>query len=269
MPHPRPLLLVCLAGLLALIALGDGAAAEPTFERDIEPFIKSYCAECHSGRKKKGGLDLTRFPSATKAARERTLWAGVAERVKAKEMPPPEAPQPPEDKRAVFAGWAEKVAHPPQDTECKTLATDQNTNFYRGYVMSRRLTRAEYANSVRDLVGLDLKLADLLPADGAGGEGFDNTGSALFTSSIHLEKYLDAADRIAAAVAPPVDLTRITFPGGGHNTDAVRSQLPTILGWIGEHLPAPLAPDDHPAGARTEQPAVPAWSAPAPARPPA
>jgi S-formylglutathione hydrolase FrmB len=78
-----------------------------------------------------------------------------------------------------------------------------------------------------------------------------------------------AADRIVAAAGPPVDLTRITFPGGGHNTDAVRSQLPTILGWIGEHLPAPVAPEDHPAGARTDQPAVPAWTAPAPARPPA
>src|SRR5438552_2580220 len=130
MTHPRPLRTAGLAAVLGLIALGTGEAAEPTFEKDIEPFIKAYCAQCHSGRSKKGGLDLTRFPSATKAARERTLWAGVAERVKAKEMPPPDAKQqPPDDQRAVFAGWAEKIANPPKDAECKTLANDQNTNF--------------------------------------------------------------------------------------------------------------------------------------------
>lgn len=78
-----------------------------------------------------------------------------------------------------------------------------------------------------------------------------------------------AADRIATAAAPPVDLTRITFPGGGHNTDAVRVQLPTILEWIGEHLPAPVAPDAHPLGTRSDRPAVPGGDAATPARPPA
>lgn len=77
-----------------------------------------------------------------------------------------------------------------------------------------------------------------------------------------------AAARIAAAAAPPVGLTRLTFPGGGHNTDAVRSQLPTVLGWLGEHLPPALAPDQHPLGVRVDQPAVPAWNAPTPATPP-
>src|SRR5947209_18130840 len=109
MTHPRRLKILCLAAALGLLAWSASDAAEPTFENDVEPFIKSYCAECHNGRKKKGDLNLTRFPSATKAARERDLWAKVAERVKAKEMPPPDARrQPPDDQRAVFAGWADK-----------------------------------------------------------------------------------------------------------------------------------------------------------------
>ena len=74
----------------------------------------------------------------------------------------------------------------------------------------------------------------------------------------------EAAERIHLAATPPIDLTRITFPGGGHNTDAVRAQLPTILDWLGARLPAPIAPDDHPDGTRTEQPAVPPWNAPGP-----
>ena len=68
----------------------------------------------------------------------------------------------------------------------------------------------------------------------------------------------------ASPVSPPAALTRITFHGGGHNTDAVRAQLPTILGWLGTQLPGPIAPDDHPLGTRTEQPSVPPWNAAGP-----
>jgi hypothetical protein len=63
--------------------------------------------------------------------------------------------------------------------------------------MSRRLNRLEFDNTLRDLFGLDFRLGDRLPADGAGGEGFDNNGDALFTSAIHIEKYLAVAETIA------------------------------------------------------------------------
>lgn len=77
----------------------------------------------------------------------------------------------------------------PEKPDCDKLASDGTANFYRGYVMSRRLNRAEYINTVRDLFGVkhDFKLEQLLPADGGGGEGFDTTGDTLFTSSIHIE----------------------------------------------------------------------------------
>ena len=75
-------------------------------------------------------------------------------------------------------------------------------NFYLGSVMSRRLNRDEYANTVRDLLGLDVNAGALLPADGAGGEGFDTTGDTLFTSPLTLEKYLESAERAMLAVLP-------------------------------------------------------------------
>ncbi|HEY1068186.1 MAG TPA: DUF1592 domain-containing protein, partial [Pirellulales bacterium] len=77
--------------------------------------------------------------------------------------------------------------------------------FYQGVVMSRRLTRGEYNNTVRDLIGLDLRPADDFPSDGAGGEGFDTTGSTLFSSPILVEKYLQATDKIARAAIPNDD----------------------------------------------------------------
>jgi hypothetical protein len=57
----------------------------------------------------------------------------------------------------------------------------------------RRLNRDEYANTIRDLLNIHINVADVLPADGAGGEGFDNAGETLFLSPIHAEKYLEAA----------------------------------------------------------------------------
>ena len=59
--------------------------------------------------------------------------------------------------------------------------------------MLRRLNRTEYQNTIRDLLGVEIDLINLLPLDSSG-NGFDNVGDALHTSSFLMEKYLDAAD---------------------------------------------------------------------------
>lgn len=69
-----------------------------------------------------------------------------------------------------------------------------------GPAMLRRLNRAEYSASVRDLLDIHFDAGQALPDDGAGGEGFDNAAETLFISPIHAEKYLDSA-RAALAYA--------------------------------------------------------------------
>ena len=70
--------------------------------------------------------------------------------------------------------------------------------------MLRRLSRNEYANTLRDLLGIHINAADGLPIDGGGGEGFDNAAETLFISPIHAEKYLDAArDALSHAIKDP------------------------------------------------------------------
>ncbi len=64
-----------------------------------------------------------------------------------------------------------------------------------GRVVLRRLNRAEYANTVRDLLGVEVDLSDLLPPD-TSTSGFDNSAELLHTSSYLLQSYLDAADRV-------------------------------------------------------------------------
>ena len=62
--------------------------------------------------------------------------------------------------------------------------------------------RMEYNNTVRDLFGVDLHPSDLLPSEGGGGEGFDNTGATLFTTPVLMEKYLEAAELVLGTIFP-------------------------------------------------------------------
>jgi hypothetical protein len=123
-------------------------------------------------------------------------------------MPPEGKPAPEGGQRDQLLGWLGRLPKP--EIDCTKLASDRTQSFYEGHVMSRRLTRAEYDRTIRDLIGLDLDLARDLPADGAGGEGFDTTGDTLFTSPLAIEKYMAAAETIAQAVLADDDtaLTR-------------------------------------------------------------
>jgi len=123
--------------------------------------------------------------------------------VQAYEMPPKKSGELNHGQFEKLTGFLRALPKPEQP-DCNQIASDRTANFYRGYVMSRRLNRAEYINTVRDLfgVGHDFKLDQLLPADGGGGEGFDTTGDTLFTSSIHIEKYLASAEQITQLILP-------------------------------------------------------------------
>ena len=181
------------------------AADKPiSFDADIHPLIVKYCFGCHNPEKLKGDVDLTIFKTSAIALNRDIagdVWYHVSNRVELKEMPPEGRPWPTDDERTRIIDWVEKsVGKEPVD--CETIATDKNQKFYQGHVMSRRLTRFEYDNTIRDLIGLDLHLSNILPEDGSGGEGFNTSGDSLFLSAILIEKYLQAADQALDAVLP-------------------------------------------------------------------
>src|SRR5947209_3402589 len=166
-----------------------GRAAEPPvdFERDLRPLLATYCYRCHGEQKQNGGLNLAQFQTKKEADKELALWGDVARRTRLKEMPPRSSKEKPsDDERAKLIAAAARFADGDPGDRCHMLASDRTQRFYRGYALSRRLTRGEYANSVRDLFGLDLNLAEL-PADGAGGEGFDTNGDTLYLSAVQIE----------------------------------------------------------------------------------
>ena len=59
-----------------------------------------------------------------------------------------------------------------------------------------RLNRAEYANAIRDLLAVEVDVADMLPADDTG-YGFDNIGDVLQVSPLLMERYLATAGKIS------------------------------------------------------------------------
>ena len=172
---------------------------EATFEQDILPIVRDRCFECHSGDEPDGGFDVSPFSSGELVTKKLDIWVEVGKRLRLKEMPPEGSPQLDDDQKGKFHRWLD--AQPKQDL-CSQLATDQTQAWYRGFVMSRRLTRTEYLNAIRDLVGLPIDSQIEIPSDGSGGEGFDTNGDSLFTSAIHIEQFLQVASTIIDAALP-------------------------------------------------------------------
>lgn len=192
------------AGVIAAIGGASQVSLHAgTPEQDfpaVREILTKYCYECHSSKKAEGGLNLERFDSFAAAQKEKPLWEGVQGRFFPREMPPEGAPQPNDRERDQLRNWLTAMVK--HDGDCTEIANDRNTNFYRGHVMSRRLTRTEYANAIRDLTGVEINAVELLPSDGSGGEGFDAVGDSLFLSPIHLERYLETAQQVTAALWP-------------------------------------------------------------------
>lgn len=191
--HHRSRLLRTVAAAAALFTARDGFAAEnrPTaeqFSREIRPLLERYCTSCHDPETKKGELDLERFRSLSDVWREAELWQHVAEQVSLGEMPPAEKRQPSAEERAKLLAWIERTL----SEVAEARAGDP------GPVVLRRLNNAEYTYTLRDLTGvLTLDPAQEFPTDSAAGEGFMNTGGSLVMSPALLQKYLDAAKKIA------------------------------------------------------------------------
>ena len=145
---------------LAFFALPAAGRSDDAFTKTAQPFLAKFCASCHKPEKKTADVDVTRFATQADAAKEPLFWEQLAGRVRATEMPPDGAKMPEHAERQKFLDWTKTVV---PKSDCQKLATDQTQNFYKGHVMSRRLGRAEYDNTVRDLVGLDVPRGLIVP----------------------------------------------------------------------------------------------------------
>lgn len=167
-------------------------ATSPTLRAD-EPFaeaarsIKQVCFECHNNDHAEAKVNLEDLTARSDFAKDFRVWRQAADMVEQKLMPPRDSDPLPDDSRKMMSAAMRREV----DRAAKRHALDP------GQVVLRRLTSAEYAYSVLDLTGLDLKLEQTLAGDAVGGEGFANVGSVQFMQDSTLEQYLDAAKRVA------------------------------------------------------------------------
>ncbi|MCS6852306.1 MAG: DUF1592 domain-containing protein [Gemmataceae bacterium] len=182
-----------LSGLATLTVSMVACAGEPFtlkgFDARLLPFVRRHCVECHRGPDAEGRLDLTAFKKVEDLLNNRKPWQRVVRQLKAGAMPPDGLdPAHEGDRRAVVA-WLEQAL----------VYVDPDKPPDPGRVTVRRLNRTEYNNTIRDLFGVSMPLADDFPADDLG-YGFDNIGDVLSISPLRMEQYLNAAEKLTAAL---------------------------------------------------------------------
>ncbi len=176
------------------------AHAAPTtssFETDVAPLMRKYCLACHSGPNPSGGVNADKDTTTAAVIKNRSTWENIARNISDNHMPPASAPQPTAAERDRMAGWVESTF-----TKADCALHDP------GRITLRRLNREEYNNTVRDLFGIDIRPADSFPSDDVG-YGFDNIGDVLSLSPLLMEKYLNAAEKVAqTAILTPEDANK-------------------------------------------------------------
>ncbi len=198
----RPRLCVMMAGSLAMswacvpVAAQDQAAShadapsllESRFREQVRPFLEGHCLGCHGAQKPKGDTNLSVFTTAAAVAGDLPRWELVQEQLENRTMPPAKAKtQPSADARAAILSWISELRR----AEAARSAGDP------GPVPVRRLSNAEYDNTIRDLTGVDIRPTREFPVDPANAAGFDNSAESLAMSPALMKKYLEAAHDVA------------------------------------------------------------------------
>src|ERR1700686_2446630 len=135
---------------------GKQAPADPN-----RALVNRYCVTCHNSKLKTANLAFDVI-DLTHPEKDALTWERAIRKLRGGMMPPPGAPRPPAEAAASFATYLEA-----------SLDKASAANFNPGSVRIHRLNRAEYANAIRDLFGIDVDAAALLPTDDIS-NGFDN-----------------------------------------------------------------------------------------------
>ena len=179
--------------------------------------FKLYCTSCHIGPRAPAGLNLQALDLGN-LDRNGATWEKLLRKLRNREMPPAGLPRPDE---AAYEALVRYIVGE------RDRLVDAKPN--PGRLTIHRLNRTEYANTIRDLLGIEVDVSELLPADDIG-YGFDNIGDVLNVSPLLLEKYLSAAGKISRAAVGdttlPVSYRTYTVPHGLSQTDRMNETMP-------------------------------------------
>ena len=181
--------ILCAAMLCAtVIAQDDAQLPADHFTKQVRPFLQSHCVGCHSGESAEAGIQFEKFTDTASIQTKYELWEKTLRMIRDGQMPPADEEQPSATERVDMVTALQRELN----------SFDCASERHPGRVTIRRLNRAEYNNTIRDLLGLDIKPADDFPTDDVG-EGFDNIGDVLTIPPVLMEKYLESAQKISAA----------------------------------------------------------------------
>ncbi len=176
-----PPAIVAIRRVLGWFAVGTLVVAAGTDAAEFasrDAFLQRNCLDCHSGTDAAGGLKLDLLGRDLAKAELLARWVGIYDRIDRGEMPPRDEPQPTAAERSAFL------------TPLRDALTTASR--VRAQTVLRRLNRAEYEQTVNDLLGTNESLAELLPEDGRA-SGFDKLGEALDLSPTQVQSYMEAA----------------------------------------------------------------------------
>ncbi len=217
-----PLALAVLLPAAALTAHGreDDRTLSRSFELHVKPFLKQYCARCHNVEKRTSGIRVDHLDPSLED-RHLKLWEGIRKQIASESMPPEDEPQPTVVERQQMNDWITQAL-----AGARSRPTPKNGG-------ARRLTVAQYRNTLRELLQIEDDLAEVLPPDAVSRDGFVNNQETLALSPLLLEAYFEIAEQaldrciVDPNSRPTIQYFRVDL-GAGINTAPCPDSL--ILG---------------------------------------
>ena len=183
-PWPRTALIQLLAVVSPLL-LSSTSGAQSAGEL-LNTTINQYCLACHNDSLSTADVSFQNL-DLSEVSNHGALQEKVLSQLRNRRMPPMEMPKPSEAVYNELVSWLESEI----DELAATAPNPGRTDTFH------RINRAEYANSVRDLLDIDVDVEELLPADDIDAYGFDNMADVLTVSPALMERYLSAARKTA------------------------------------------------------------------------
>src|SRR5262249_44757263 len=152
---------IALLSLLSCAVFGAQTTRTPSFENDVRPVLAQTCQTCHNERLSSGGLNILPLLEPRSVGSDRETWERIVSRMKAGEMPPKGGERPAPEKIGALVDYIQREFDR-ADLAGKDAKTDP------GRVVVHRLNRSEYANTIRDLFGIDVRAGEEFPPDDSG-----------------------------------------------------------------------------------------------------
>lgn len=173
------------------------ASDSAEFDKLVRPVITKSCVPCHNGSLASGSVNLVPFNKPATLTEHREGWERILLKIRTSEMPPKGSPRPPQETLDAVVQYLSDEF----DRADRSIKPDP------GRVTARRMNRSEYSNTIRDILGIEFRADEDFPTDDLG-EGFDNIADVLSISPLLMEKYVSAAEKIAARAVGSVPLPK-------------------------------------------------------------